>query len=121
MKVVMVKPYEEAKVVEITPTLENYQKIVNGYIECIYPFDDNVGLICNEEGKFGEEPNRALYHDGRVYDVVFGTFLVVGLTEDDFQSLTDEQAEKYRKLYERPEWFFKTRDGIAVMREGVRE
>ena len=45
--VVLAEPGKKAKVTEI----ENLQKIVGGYIECVYPFGDNVGIICNEEGK----------------------------------------------------------------------
>ena len=42
--------------------------------------------------------NRALYDDrGQVYDAIAGTFLVVGLTEDDFTSLTPEQIEKFKR------------------------
>ena len=115
MKVVMVKPMEKAEIVDIEPTLDNYQSIVGGYIEAVYPFDDEVALVCNDEGKYSEEPNRALYDDnGKIYDIIFGTFFVCGLGEEDFQGLTDDLAEKYRKKYERGEMFFKVRDGIAV-------
>ena len=54
---------------------------------------DSVALVCNEEGKLEGLPlNRALRdEDGDIYDVVAGTFLVVGLTDDSFGSLTVEQ------------------------------
>ena len=117
MKVVLVKPMEKAEIVDIAPTLKNYQKIVGGFIETVYPFDDPVVVVCNDEGKFYEEPNRALYgDDGKDYDIIFGTFFVCGLGEEDFQSLTDDLSEKYRKKFERGEMFIKTNGGIAVMR-----
>ena len=47
IKVVLAEPGKKAKVTEIENTLENLQKIVGGYIECVYPFEDNVGLIAN--------------------------------------------------------------------------
>ena len=99
--VVLAEPGKKAKVTEIENTLENLQKIVGGYIECIYPFEDNVGLICNEEGKLiGLEPNRVLRDDdGNSVDIIFGTFIITGLTEDDFGSLTDEQADYYAELF----------------------
>ena len=50
--------------------------------------------------------------DGRLYDVVAGQFLVVGLTEDNFGSLTDEQIKKYSKMFRYPERFFKVNDEI---------
>ena len=50
-----------------------------------YPFEDEVGILLNGNGKFEGLPlNRALYDDrGQVYDAIAGTFLVVGLTEND--------------------------------------
>ena len=64
---------------------------------------DDVALICNEEGKLIGLPwNRSLFdEEGNLYDVIAGTFLVVGLTEDDFGSLSDEQIEKYTEMFRR--------------------
>ena len=41
-------------------------------IEVVYPFEDNVGLIVNEEGKINGLPlNRALRDEkGEIYDVI---------------------------------------------------
>ena len=115
MRVVLVKPMEEAKVVDIEPTLANYQKIVGGFIETVYPFDDPVVVVCNDEGKFFDEPNRALYDDsGKLYDIIYDTFFVCGLGEEDFDELTEELAEKYRKRFERGEIFIGVGDEIAV-------
>ena len=118
MKVIIVEPNEKARIAEIDNSLETLQSIVGGYIECIYPFDDNVGIICNEEGKLiGLDPNRALKDDeGNIYDIIFGTFIVAGLTEDDFGSLTDEQAEKYLAEFILPEIIFRTDKGIVVLK-----
>ena len=75
------------------------EQAVGGDIEMTYPFDDKVGILLNGNGKFEGLPlNRALYDDhGQVYDAIAGTFLVVGLTEDDFTSLTPEQIEKFKE------------------------
>ena len=42
---------------------------------------------------------------GEAYDVIAGTFLVVGLGEEDFASLTPELAEKFEKQFHQPESF----------------
>ena len=48
----------------------------------------------------GLDYNRALRNDnGYIYDIVCGNFLIVGLSDDDFKSLTDEQIDKYLKYY----------------------
>lgn len=44
--------------------------------------------------------NRALTDESGVpYDIVCGTFFVVGIGDEDFTSLTEQQIEKYRKKY----------------------
>ena len=93
--VLVVEPEKVPYVKEIDPGLKSLQSEVDGWIEAVYPFEDPVAIICNEEGKMnGMPPNRALYdEDGQVYDIVAGQFLVVGLTEDNFGSLTDEQIK----------------------------
>ncbi len=82
---------------EIDSGLESLQHEVGGCIEAIYPYEDPVALVCNEEGKLEGLPlNRALRdEDGDIYDVVAGTFMVVGLTDDSFGSLTVEQMQKF--------------------------
>ena len=72
-----------------------------------YPFDDPVGLILNDEGKLiGLELNRSLRDEhGEIYDIVAGTFLVVGLGEENFTSLPTEMIQKYTEQFKKPELF----------------
>ena len=90
---------------------------MGGIIEVVYPFEDNVGLIMNEEGKIEGLPlNRALRDDqGELYDIIAGDFLVVGLTEDDFGSLSQEQMDKFEKLFHQPECFMKMGRSIMAL------
>ena len=78
--------------VEIENSLKTFQRMVDGHIECAYLMDDDeVVLICNEEGKLrGMEFNRDIGHD-----IIAGPFLVVNDEGDDFGSLTEEQIKKY--------------------------
>lgn len=107
IQVVLCEPRKKARIATISNTLPSLQQIVGGYIEAVYPFDDPVAIICNEEGKInGLELNRALRDEnGRIYDILAGTFLIVGLGEENFAALTPEYQEKYRKLFEFPEVF----------------
>ena len=106
---------EEPYVKEIDSGLESLQHEVGGCIEAIYPYEDPVALVCNEEGKLEGLPlNRALRdEDGDIYDVVAGTFMVVGLTDDSFGSLTVEQMQKFSDLFKVPEQFVKLGDKIV--------
>ena len=109
MKVLVVEPEKEPYVKEISSGLSSLQKEVGGFIEAVYPFEDPVAIICNEEGKIEGLPlNRALRdEDGHVYDIIAGTFLIAGLSEDNFCSLDDEQIQKFSAMYKSPELFMR--------------
>lgn len=103
LRVLVVEPGQPPAVQEIDGSLESMQRLVGGYIQAVYPFDDPVALICNEEGKLlGLPMNRTLRDErGVPYDIVCGTFFLAGIAEDDFASLTDRQIEKYTDYYRR--------------------
>ena len=107
MRVVCVEPDKQPYEMEMPNTLEALQKAVGGYIQAVYPWEDNAALICNEEAKLiNLPPNRALRDPhGKLYDIICGTFLVVGLTAENFGSLTDEQAAAYIRRFRDPEAF----------------
>ena len=67
--VLIVEPGKEPYVKEIDSDLKSLQHEVGGYIEAIYPYEDPVALVCNEEGKLEGLPlNRALRdEDGDIY------------------------------------------------------
>ena len=117
MKVLVVEPEKEPYVKEISSGLSSLQKEVGGFIEAVYPFEDPVAIICNEEGKLEGLPlNRALRdEDGHVYDIIAGTFLIAGLSEDNFCSLDDVQMEKYSALYKTPELFMRLGNRTLVI------
>ena len=119
MQVLLVKPYQYPERTTIPSGLESLQQLVGGFIEVVYPFDDPVAIVCNAEGKInGLPPNRALYDEaGNVADVIAGNFLVVGLGEEDFTSLSDELMQKYEKRFHYPEDFLQIGDRIIVLRD----
>lgn len=113
----LIKPEQKPEVVSIGTNIRDLQEAVGGWIEVIYPFEDEVGIICNEEGKLEGLPlNRALRDDkGEIYDVVAGNMLVIGLEDDGFASLTPEQLDKYEKEFHQPECFVKMGRGIIAI------
>ena len=117
MTVLLIQPESYPKEITMDTGLEALQAAVGGYIEVVYPFDDPVGLVVNEEGKINGLPlNRALRDEGgAIYDVIAGDFLVVGLTEDSFVSLTPEQLEKYEQHFHQPETFMKMGRSIMAL------
>lgn len=115
IKVVLVEPMKRPVVVEIDRGLESMQKTVGGFIEAL-PLEDEVSIVCNEEAKLdGLPPNRGVYHEGQLVDIICGTFFVCAAPWDSehFESLTDEQALHYAEVYKQPEIFFRTANGIV--------
>ena len=108
LRVLVVEPERTPYVKEIPHTLEALQQEVGGLIEVIYPYADLVGLVCNEEGKLlGLPLNRALFDkNGKMYDVICGTFLVTGLGAEDLASLPPDLLEKYYRHFQAIEYFF---------------
>ena len=106
--VVACYPGKSATVIRIQNTLEAKQAFVGGYIQAVYPFDDPVDIVCNEEGKInGMEPCRALFDEsGDIYDIIVGPFLICGLDDEGFVSLTKEQQEQYLAMFCHPQMFF---------------
>lgn len=102
MKVLIVEPMQPCRVQEIPDTLEAMQALVGGSIQAVYPFEEPVAVVCNEEGKhLGLPFNRPLLDEnGLPYDIVCGAFFVAGLGAEDFVSLTDEQIQNYKTMFD---------------------
>jgi hypothetical protein len=117
IKVVLVKPSQKPQIVDIGSSLKDMQKTVDGLIEVIMPFDDEVALVCNEEGKInGLELNRALKgSDGELSDIIAGNFFICSSEGEDLSSLSDEQAKRYCDMFKYPERFYKTAHGILAV------
>ena len=101
MKVLVVEPQKPCRVQEIE-SLPDMQQLVGGNIEAVYPFQEPVALVCNADGKLlGLPMNHPLLDkDYLPYDIIRGTFFVAGLGQQDFVSLTDEQIQRYKSLYD---------------------
>lgn len=103
MKVLVVEPGKQPQIQDIESTLTAMQMTVGGYIEPIYPWWDEVALICNDAGKIMGLPlNRPLFNDdGDLIDYIVGTFFIYGAPMDSggFGSLSDEQITRYSEMF----------------------
>lgn len=117
MRIIVVEPQMKPKIQHINGSLASMQDIVGGTIQAMYPYDDAVALVVNDEGKvLGLPMNRALRDDdGAVYDIVHGTFFICGLSEDSFASLTDEQLHRFIQMYATPELFLRVNNQIVIL------
>lgn len=89
MTVLYCKVGECPKIIEIKDKLEEYQKLVGGYIECV-SIGSNIVLICNEDGRLTNSPNRNV----SVYGMIYGDFLICKTDGDNFADI-DSQSVTY--------------------------
>ena len=115
MDVLLIKPGMYPQQIQIGTELEDLQKAVGGDIQAVYPYEEEVALIMNEESKIqGFELNRSLCNEkGEIYDIIAGDFLVVGLGEEDFSSLSPELMKQFEDKFHQPEMF--VRMGRSLM------
>ena len=90
-------PYEKT----IPHDVQAMQEIVGGLITAIYPYEEPVGIVANDEGLLlGMDFNRSV--EGG-YGGLVGPFFVCGLTEDSFCSLPPDQMERFKKKFHKAE------------------
>ena len=124
IKVVKVPVAKPAYVKEISTGLKSLQSEVGGSIQSLYPFEDEVSLICNDEGKLMGLPlNRALRLNGiagnEIYDIVVGDFLIVyaPIENENFESMPEDLLEKYLEMFKYPETFLIKNQTIYIYPE----
>ena len=119
MRILKIEPEHKPERADIPDTLEAMQKVVDGYIQAVYPFEEPVALICNEEGKLNGLPlNRALWdEDGNLYDIISGPFFLCAAPPDteNFQSLSEEQLLYYEERFRCPEMFLKVNGKLVCL------
>ena len=119
MRILVIEPGQKPEVREIDGTLESMQEIVGGLIQALYPYEQPVALVANDEGKMlGLPLNRSLRDEnGELYDIICGTFFIVGAPVDsgNFQSLTDVQIQYFMELFVTPEVFLVMNGRLLVL------
>lgn len=112
MDILIVEPEKTPRMAAISGDLESLQKVVGGHIEAVYPYNDPVALVCNEEGKLIGLPLNRKIED---HDIIAGTFMICGLGEEAFCSLSPDLAEKYKKKFADPEMFMRMGNKIVAI------
>ncbi len=107
----LVEPGKAARPVEMKNDLHEMQQMVGGPIQALYPWEEPVAIVCNDEGKnMGLPLNRVLEN----YDIIAGAFFVCGIQGENFSSLTEKQMQKYQQMFLSPEKFIQTPEGLFV-------
>ena len=120
INVIYVEPGKTARTIEMKDELSEMQKLVGGLIEEYMPFEDDVAIICNDEGKMNGMPlNRAITgEDGQLMDIIAGPFFIAyaPVESEKFLSMPKELEEKYTEKFRQPEQFFRTPAGIKAVK-----
>ena len=121
MRILLIEPGRPPAVREIDGSLYSMQTLVGGTIQALYPFEDEVALICNDDGKCLDLPlNRALYlpESGQLYDIIAGTFFLCGASKDSevFVSLTETQIHRYQQRFAVLEYYVRIGGQLLMIR-----
>lgn len=103
IRVLVIEPMKPCEVREIPDTLDAMRQIVGGDIEAVTSIRYASAIVCNENGKLLDLPhNRPLLDESGLLplDILHGTFFIAGMSGEHFVSLTDEQIQRYKDLYD---------------------
>ena len=111
MRIVLCEPGKQAQITYIQLGLESFQEVVGGYIEPFYAFEEEVCIVCDEEGKINGMPaNRAVYVEPEPEELSYGELCrrfretesrgehlegLIVFTEDSFEEHYSEESRTY--------------------------
>ena len=86
-------------------------------LDALDRFCYDADIIENKPNKLnGMEYNRAIRDEnGEVREIIAGPFLIVGLGEEDFTSLSDDMVQKYKRMFAQPEVFLQTQSSLLIL------
>ncbi len=101
IKVLMVKPMEHPKVVQISNDITTFNRLVSmdNYYTCdaeILLIESYIGILRNSEGSLLNLKGNRKIND----EIIAGTFFVVGFDEHGFiSSLSESKIKKYTERF----------------------
>lgn len=112
MRILKCEPGKYPRVVEIPHTLEDMQKVVGGMIQAVYPWEEPVALVCDEEGLLKQYPfNRQINE----HLAIFGTFFLCGIDGENFSDLPSNLMLRFAYELHDPHMLVQTPMGIMVL------
>ena len=100
IKVIYCEAGHKARIAEVDNNLGAFQGLVGGWIEEYMPYDDDIAIVCNEEGKtMGLPLNRAVTsEDGQLLDIIAGDFFIC------YAPIDSENGWTFRLILRRNIW-----------------
>lgn len=103
IKVLLVEPFDKPRIITIENNYQAISEIICGAADEYMPFEDDVALLCNADGKrLSLSANHTVTdtETGKT-ELIYGTFILVGASEFDteYHSLDDDLIDKYMGLF----------------------
>lgn len=103
IKVLLVEPFDNPKIITIENNYQAISEIICGDVDEYMPFEDDVALLCNADGK---RLSLSVSHTvtdtetGKT-ELIYGSFIFIGAGEfdDEYHSLDDDLIDKYMDLF----------------------
>lgn len=103
IKVLLVEPFDKPKMITVENNYQAISEIICGEVDEYMPFEDNVALLCNANGKrlsLSASHTVTDTETGKT-ELIYGSFILVGESEFDgkYHSLDDNLIDKYMDLF----------------------
>ena len=116
MRVLFIPCGKKPEIREIDGSLKSMQELVGGLIEDVCWGDENIALICNDEGLLlGFPPNRSIRWK-HIDDctIIHGDFFLCGVDGENYTSLSPELIAFYERRFRYPEIFLLDGEGGII-------
>lgn len=103
IKVLLVEPFDQPKKITIENNYQAIGEIISGDEDEYMPFEDDVALLCNADGKrlsLSASHTVTDIETGKT-EIIYGSFILVGASKFDseYHSLNDNLIDKYMDLF----------------------
>lgn len=103
IKVLLVEPFDKPKIITIENNYQAISEIICGDVDEYMPFEDNVALLCNADGKrlFLSASHTVTDIETGKTELIYGGFIIIGASKFDteYHSLDDNLIDKYMDLF----------------------
>lgn len=99
MEILLIRSHENPVLRNVPHDLYVFQTLVNGRIEVVEPFEDNVILVCDESGRNKGKPVNRVIND---HMDICGDFLLCGHDGEGLTDFPKELIEKYCSRFALP-------------------
>ncbi len=116
MKALLAEPMREPQVVEIEDSLFAFQRLLGNHVDIADDFREPIAIVFSEEAENTGFDSAFFFCDAHcnLRYMINGRILVIGITGDCPCSLTDDQIERYKRIFLSSVLYFTMQDEKAA-------